>query len=195
LAVGTGQPNYRAVNQTAAVPVAEDQVIRILSDRHQVKDPTKRDFEVQSLRSRLDTFNEILRTTLVFTTVVAAISLIVGGIGVLNIMLVSVAERTREIGIRRAIGTTRRAIIQQFLIESIVLGGIGGTIGIVVGIGLSALGAIIMPRLDPTLFTPTISVPAVILSFTVSITIGLIAGCLPARRAARLHPVDALRQE
>jgi putative ABC transport system permease protein len=183
------------VSQTAAVPAAEDEVIRILSDRHQIKDPTKRDFEVQSLRSRLDTFNEILRTTLIFTTIVAAISLVVGGIGVLNIMLVSVSERTREIGIRKAIGATHRAILQQFLIESLVLGGLGGIIGILVGIGLSAIGAIIMPRLDPTLFTPTVSIPSVLLSFMISLAIGLIAGCFPARRAARLHPVDALRHE
>jgi putative ABC transport system permease protein len=110
-------------------------------------------------------------------------------------MLMSVTERTREIGIRKAIGATRRAILNQFIIESLILGGLGGIIGILAGVGFSALGAILMPRLDPTLFTPTVSIPAVILSFAVSLAIGLVAGYLPARRAARLHPVDALRYE
>ncbi|HEY6289557.1 MAG TPA: ABC transporter permease [Nitrospiraceae bacterium] len=183
------------VSQTTAIPAAEDEVIHILSDRHQIKDPTKRDFEVRSLRSRLDTFNEILRITFIFTTAVAAISLLVGGIGILNIMLVSVTERTREIGIRKAIGATRRAIVQQFIIESLILGGLGGAIGIIAGIGLSVLGAILMPRFDPTLFTPSVSIPSVVLSFAISLTIGLIAGSYPANRAARLHPVDALRYE
>src|ERR687893_112733 len=96
--------------QAAAVPAAEDQVIRILSDRHRIKDTAKRDFEVQSLRSQLTTFNQIFDILTLFTAAVAAISLVVGGIGVLNIMLVSVTERTREIGIRKAVGATRRAI-------------------------------------------------------------------------------------
>jgi putative ABC transport system permease protein len=181
--------------QAATVPAAQDEVIRILSERHHIKDTAKRDFEVQSLRSRLDTFNQILRILTLFTAAVAAISLIVGAIGVLNIMLVSVTERTREIGIRKAIGATRRAILEQFLIESLVLAGLGGLVGIVVGIGLSVLGAAVAPALGPTFatFTPAVTIPSVAISFAISLAIGLIAGGYPANRAARLRPIEALR--
>jgi putative ABC transport system permease protein len=183
--------------QAAAVPVAEKDVIRTLSDRHRIQDPAKRDFEVQSLRSRLDTFNQILKLLTLFTASVAAISLFVGAIGVLNIMLVSVTERTREIGIRKAIGATRRAILQQFLIESIVLAGLGGIIGVAVGVGLSVLGAAIAPSFGDVVgtFAPAVSVPSVLLSFGISLVIGLVAGGYPANRAARLRPVEALRYE
>ena len=183
--------------QASAVPAAVNEVVSILADRHRIKDPSNRDFEVQSLRSRLDSFNQILQVLTLFTACVAGISLLVGSIGVLNIMLVSVTERTREIGIRKAIGATRRAILQQFLIESVVLAGIGGVIGIVVGVGLSVLAGTITPALGPTFgsFAPTVSLPSVVLSFGVSLAIGVIAGGYPANRAARLRPIEALRYQ
>jgi putative ABC transport system permease protein len=183
--------------QAADVPAAEDQVISVLSDRHKISDPAKRDFEVQSLRSRLDTFNQILRMLTLFTASVASISLLVGAIGVLNIMLVSVTERTREIGIRKAIGATRRAILNQFLVEAVVLAGLGGMIGVAVGVGLSILGAHLAPAFGPTLsnFAPSVSVPSVLLAFGISLVIGVVAGGYPANRAARLRPVEALRYE
>ncbi len=183
--------------QAAVVPAAQDEVIRILSDRHRIKDSANRDFEVQSLRSRLDSFNQILRILTLFTAAVAAISLLVGAIGVLNIMLVSVTERTREIGIRKAIGATRRAVLEQFLIESTVLAGLGGVIGVLVGIGLSVLGAIIAPTLGPTFasFAPAVTIPSIVVSFAISLAIGLIAGGYPANRAARLRPIEALRYQ
>jgi putative ABC transport system permease protein len=183
--------------QANSVPAAEDSVIRILSERHRIKDTAKRDFEVQSLRSRLDTFNQVLRILTLFTAAVAAISLVVGAIGVLNIMLVSVTERTREIGIRKAIGATRRAILEQFLIESLVLAGLGGAFGVLVGVGLSVLGANLAPAFGPTFatFAPAVTIPSVVLSFAISLAIGLVAGGYPANRAARLRPIEALRYQ
>jgi putative ABC transport system permease protein len=183
--------------QAADVPVAEQQVISIMSDRHRISDPAKRDFEVQTLGSRLDAFKQILRLLTLFTASVASISLLVGAIGVLNIMLVSVTERTREIGIRKAIGATRRAILNQFLVEAIVLAGLGGVIGVAVGVGLSVLGAHLAPAFGPTLsnFAPSVSVPSVLLAFGISLAIGIVAGGYPANRAARLRPVEALRYE
>jgi putative ABC transport system permease protein len=183
--------------QAAAVPAAVDEVINILSDRHRIHDPTKRDFDVQSLGVQIETFQKILRLLTLFTASVAAISLVVGGIGVLNIMLISVTERTREIGIRKAIGATRRAVLEQFLIESVVLAGLGGLVGVLTGLGLSALSAIVAPSFGPTFeeFAPTVSITSVVVAFSFSLTIGVTAGCYPALRAARLRPAEALRYQ
>lgn len=181
----------------AAVPAAVNEVTDILSQRHGIHDPTKRDFQVQSLQGALASFQQTLRILTLFTASVAAISLLVGGIGVLNIMLVSVTERTREIGIRKAIGATRRAILTQFLIESLILAGLGGIIGILLGIGLSVLSANIAPSFGPTFahYTPAVGIPVMAISFAVSLAIGLIAGGYPAYRAAQLQPIEALRYE
>jgi len=181
-------------SQASVVPATTNEVIRTLTDRHRMQNPANRDFEIQSQASHLGTVSQILRILTLFTVAVAAISLIVGGIGVLNIMLVSVTERTREIGIRKALGATRRAILQQFLIESVVLAGVGGVIGVLIGVGLSTLAAAIAPALGAP-FAPAVSIPSVVLSFAISLAIGLIAGGYPANRAARLQPIEALRYQ
>jgi putative ABC transport system permease protein len=122
---------------------------------------------------------------------IAGISLVVGGIGIMNIMLVTVTERTREIGIRKAIGARRRDILLQFLIESMFLSGVGGALGIGVGVLLAAL----LPRFVSSLPAPIISSPSVIAAFGISVAIGLFFGLYPANRAARLRPIQALRYE
>ncbi|MDR3645277.1 MAG: FtsX-like permease family protein, partial [Clostridia bacterium] len=120
---------------------------------------------------------------------IAAISLIVGGIGIMNIMLVSVIERTREIGIRKAIGAKRRDIMLQFLIEAVFLSCVGG----IVGVGVGLLGYLILPRV--TSLTLTLSVPVMLMAFLFSFTVGVVFGLYPAGKASKLKPIDALSYE
>ena len=191
-----------AVNQVivratsvGAVNQAEKQITDILSDRHNIRNPDDRDFNILKLQSLLDQSSQVLTFVTLFTAAVAGISLVVGSIGVANIMLVTVTERTREIGIRKAIGARRRAILQQFLIESMMLTGIGGIIGILLGVGLATAAGIILPAVIPDFPAPVVSMGSVILSFSVSLFIGLVAGGYPANRAARLRPIEALRYQ
>ena len=110
-------------------------------------------------------------------------------------MLVTVTERTREIGIRKAIGARRGVILQQFLLESMFLSGLGGLVGILIGVGASLAGAAVLPQLVPDFPPPVVSVGSVVLSFSISLLIGLVAGGYPANRAARLRPIEALRYQ
>jgi putative ABC transport system permease protein len=182
--------------QQAAVPAAMTQLTRILDDRHHITDPQLRDFQVQSLGHRLQTFNQIVRLLVLFIPVIAVILLVVGGIGVLNIMLASVTDRTREVSSREASDTTSRAIHRQVLIESVVLAGLGGLIGVGVGIGLILLIQAVAPAFDPSGalagFTPVLSIQPLLVAFAISLLIGLIAGSYPAYRAARPHPTQPL---
>ncbi|GAA2884781.1 ABC transporter permease [Pseudonocardia halophobica] len=180
---------------TDVVPQAVQQASAILDQRHQIRDPGERDFTVTALQSLLDQSSQVLSFVTIFVAAVAGISLIVGSIGVANIMLVTVTERTREIGIRKAIGARRRAILQQFLIESMILTGVGGVLGILLGIGLSVTAGIVLPQLVTDFPAPSVSVGSVVLAFTVSLLIGLVAGGYPANRAARMRPIDALRHQ
>jgi putative ABC transport system permease protein len=177
------------------VPAAVDQITKVLSDRHGIREPAERDFNVQALQNLLDQSSQFLTFLTLFTSAVAGISLVVGSIGVANIMLVTVTERTREIGIRKAIGARRRAILQQFLLESMFLSGLGGLVGILIGVGVSLAGAAVLPQLIPDFPPPSVSVGSVVLSFSISLLIGLVAGGYPANRAARLRPIEALRYQ
>jgi putative ABC transport system permease protein len=179
--------NQIVVEATHATTVitAQNEVIDILSERHRIRTPEKRDFRVDILAHEISSFNNVLDVLTTFTACVAAISLFVGGIGILNVMLVAVTERTREIGIRKAVGATRRAILLQFLTESIMLAGIGGAIG--VSVGFSALaGAITLFGHAFTTFIPAVTIQPIMISLAVSLAIGLLAGGYPANRAARL---------
>ncbi|GAA5170556.1 ABC transporter permease [Pseudonocardia eucalypti] len=179
----------------ATVPAATEQVNRVLDSQHRIRTEKDRDFNVRGYQNMLDRRNEYMTFLTVFTTAVAAISLVVGGIGVANIMLVSVTERTREIGIRKAIGAPRRAILKQFLIEAVVLTGLGGLAGVAIGVGLSMIGSFALPKLFPAFPVPIVTMLPVLVAFGVSLAIGVVAGGYPAHRAARLRPIEALRFE
>ena len=161
----------------------------ILRVRHGIKNPDLDDFNVNNMASIMKAVEENTATMTLFLGAVAAISLLVGGIGIMNIMLVSVTERTREIGVRKALGATYRTIITQFLIEAIVISLVGGAIGIVVGIGASQLIATIAK------LKTVVTTGPILLSFGFSMSIGLVFGLYPARKAAKLNPIDALHYE
>ena len=161
----------------------------ILRVRHGIKNPDLDDFNVNNMASIMKTVEENTATMTLFLGAVAAISLLVGGIGIMNIMLVSVTERTREIGVRKALGATYRTIITQFLIEAVVISLVGGAIGIVVGIGASQLIATIAK------LKTVVTTGPILLSFGFSMSIGLVFGLYPARKAAKLNPIDALHYE
>ncbi|QYN33286.1 ABC transporter permease [Pseudonocardia sp. DSM 110487] len=184
----------RARSAEAVTPAA-NQITEVLSDRHNIRDTAKRDFDVQALQQQIQEATQFLSFLTLFTGAVAGISLIVGSIGVANIMLVTVTERTREIGIRKAIGARPRVILGQFLLESVFLSALGGLIGIVIGVGLSLVGALIMPQLIPDFPAPAVDPGSIVLSFSISLLIGLIAGGYPAHRASRLRPIEALRYQ
>jgi len=179
----------------ATVPAAIQQVNSILDARHRIIDPTERDFDARAQQDFVERASQFLTFLTLFTSAVAGISLVVGGIGVANIMLVSVTERTREIGIRKAIGATRRAILQQFLLESTVLAGLGGLMGVLTGLGVSVTAGIVLPRVQPDFPVPSVSPGSIVLALSVSLLIGLVAGGYPANRAARLRPIEALRYQ
>jgi putative ABC transport system permease protein len=165
------------------------QVANILRLRHNIDTPGNDDFKITNQADILKTFNTIfgLLTTLIIA--IAGISLVVGGIGIANIMLVSVIERTREIGIRKALGATDSAILTQFLTESVIISIVGGLIGIILGIGITFGSATAFK------FTFVISGNAIAIGFGLSTAVGLIAGVIPARNAAKLDPIVALRSE
>jgi putative ABC transport system permease protein len=179
-----------------SIQTAESEATQILLNRHQISDPSQADFQMQSQQDLLNTAGQITGALTILLGSIAAISLVVGGIGIMNIMLVTVTERTREIGIRKAIGARRRDILLQFLIESMFLSGVGGLLGILVGAGLATWAGSGSIKFGTTsLPAPIVSVPSVVLAFGVSVGIGLFFGIYPANRAAALNPIEALRYE
>ncbi len=168
---------------------AQNQVGYLLLSRHKLQDPAQADF---SILSQQDILNTVSQTTNAFTTLlagVAAISLLVGGIGIMNIMLVTVTERTREIGLRKALGAKKKVIVTQFLAEAIILTFVGGIIGVVLGIIASFLYA----HFTSSPFVT--SARSILLAFLVSAAVGILFGWYPAKKAANLQPIEALRYE
>ncbi len=197
--LSTAQKELFGVNHLTSISVqvksanlmtdAENQIGYLLLARHKLNSPAQADF---SILSESDILSAATSTTGTFTTLlsgIAAISLLVGGIGIMNIMLVSVTERTREIGLRKALGAKKKIIVTQFLIEAILLTFIGGVVGILLGIGASYVYSLFTGSLF------VVSFQAILLAFVVSAGIGILFGWYPASRAASLQPIEALRYE
>lgn len=168
---------------------AQFQVTNLLRLRHHIYPPESDDFRVTNQADILSTFNTILSSLTIMVVAISGISLLVGGIGIANIMLVSVVERTKEIGIRKALGATESAILKQFLLEATLISTIGGGIGIVIGISIAAIASLMFS------FPFILSTGAIVIGVGLSCAVGLLAGVIPARSAARLDPITALRSE
>jgi putative ABC transport system permease protein len=185
--------NLSSINVQSASPEFTDMVQRGMSDllrqRHRLGAGRDDDFTIRGQQEIADTFTATSRVMTVLLGSIASVSLIVGGIGIMNIMLVSVTERTREIGIRMAVGAHGRDILMQFLIEAIALSSVGGVIGIVLGVGSAELLAVWKD------WPMLISVSSVVLAFLFSAAVGVFFGYYPAQKASRLDPIDALRYE
>jgi putative ABC transport system permease protein len=187
--VGLGDNVYMAeinTNPDSSRDKIEDKILKVLTQRHR-NDSEK--YRVYSAESEMEIVNQVTGVITGIISAIAAISLLVGGIGVMNIMLVSVTERTREIGIRKALGASRRDILMQFLVEAVIISLIGGIIGTAIGAGIAAIVAFKLS------LPPVVPVNAVILAWVFSAGVGIFFGMYPANQAAKLDPIEALRYE
>lgn len=179
----------------ANVPETVADVQATLRNSHNITDTTKDDFYVETQAQAMQTVGNITSIITLFLAAVAAVSLVVGGIGIMNIMFVSVTERTREIGLRKALGATNKNILSQFLIEAIILTGLGGLIGVALGTGVSFGLSYLLTKFAGLAWLFSFPVNAAMLGIGVSAAIGLIFGIYPAYRASQLDPTEALRYE
>jgi len=182
------------IDSSDNVDRAEADIKFTLRERHHIQDPSDDDFSVRSTAQALSTITNITNVLKYFLTGIAAISLIVGGIGIMNIMLISVQQRIREIGLRKAVGARYRHVITQFLIESVFITLFGGVIGIMVGVLFSLLASVIINALGYD-WQFIISPSSIGVAVSVSVFIGVAFGLYPARKAARISPMEALRYE
>jgi putative ABC transport system permease protein len=178
------------------MPDATNQIEQLLLERHSIAPGQPSDFRVQNTTEIAQTLGVITGTMTLMLSAIAGISLLVGGVGIMNIMLVSVTERTKEIGIRMAVGATGGDILRQFLVEAMVLSSIGGMIGVFLGTSASVGATILINRFTSGQDWPIIiSVPAALVAMFFAATVGVFFGFYPARRASRMDPIEALRYE
>ncbi|MGA2511926.1 MAG: ABC transporter permease [Candidatus Acidiferrales bacterium] len=183
---------YAQADRAEDVPLATEQVAQILRNRHRAE----AEYDVENLSSILEMSRRVSLAMTVVLLLIAMLALVISGIGIMNIMLVSVTERTREIGIRMAIGARRREILFQFLLEAIVISGMGALVGIAIAVAIPFLAGVLVQFLPvPRGTTIPISWLSVVLAFIVSCSTGVLFGYLPAKTAARLQPVESLRYE
>jgi len=166
-----------------------------LRNSHGITDPDKDDFYVETSAELIERFGVITQILTVLLASIAAISLLVGGIGIMNIMLVSVTERTREIGLRKAVGATDKDILKQFLLEAVILTIVGGIIGILIGASLSFMSSLVIKYFIGIDWVFTLSGTAIFLGLSISAAIGIVFGLYPARQASLKNPIEALRHE
>jgi putative ABC transport system permease protein len=175
---------------------AQHEMEELLSERHRVHFGEKRDFTVENTTEIANTFGAVTGTLTAMLAAIAGISLVVGGVGIMNIMLVSVTERTREIGIRMAVGARTGDILRQFLVEAVLLSSIGGIVGFALGVGASiGIVSLINAVSSGQKWTNQISITAAVLAFLFAAAVGVFFGYYPARRASQLDPIEALRYE
>ena len=173
----------------------QSEVTNLLRSRHSIREGGDDDFKVNNLTSLMELVDQQTAMITALLGSIAAISLVVGGIGIMNIMMVSVTERTREIGIRKALGATFKAIMTQFLIESVVISVVGGFIGVIAAFGICFIINSLGLEMSGSPFKTSITVLPIVVSFIFSVGIGLFFGIYPARKAAKLDPIEALRYE
>ena len=181
---------YASVRSEDRMDAAQEQISELLRQRHNIAFLGEDDFAIINQADLISIFGDILNALTLFLSAIAFISLLVGGIGIMNIMLVSVTERTREIGLRKAVGAKRRNVLSQFLIEAVTLSLIGGMIGIALGAG----GAVAATSFIDN-FSAVVGFDAIAIAILFSMAVGLFFGIYPAYRASRLNPIDALRYE
>jgi putative ABC transport system permease protein len=175
---------------------AESQMRQLLLERHRIHPGEPPDFRIQNTTEIANTLGVVTGTITLMLSAIAAISLVVGGVGIMNIMLVSVTERTREIGIRMAVGARSKDILRQFLVEAVLLSGFGGVVGVALGVGASAGVTVLINALTTGSKWPVVvSIPAAVVALLFAAAVGLFFGYYPARRASKLDPIDALRYE
>ena len=181
------------LNENADNALVIEQITALLRDRHKLADDEVDDFQIMDMKQMMeamDTVTGYMGYMTMLLIAIAAVSLLVGSIGIMNMMLVSVAERTREIGIRKAIGARERHIVIQFLSEALLISFIGSMVGLIFGVGLSqGIGRFVMGYDVPFSIWP------VVVSVSVAVVVGLASGVMPAMKAAKLNPIDSLRYE